>query len=108
MRFLVSDFLLPSTFIVRPGLGFSDCGEMGQQSLTYSFVARGTAFLAEHTEVAGNFNSITASRGSSPATKSFPHRGRIRDTYMEVIVSSNKNKNKKARCKFDHVQASCC
>ncbi|XP_042377192.1 uncharacterized protein LOC121970495 [Zingiber officinale] len=42
MRFLVSDFLLPSPFIVRPGLGFSDCGgEMGQQSLTYSFVARG-------------------------------------------------------------------
>ncbi|KAG6511114.1 hypothetical protein ZIOFF_029168 [Zingiber officinale] len=79
-------FLLPSTFIVRPGLGFSDCGEMGQQSLTYSFVARGTAFLAEHTEVAGNFNSITASRGSSPATKSFPHRGRIRDTVSSLVA----------------------
>ncbi|KAK7255925.1 hypothetical protein RIF29_29353 [Crotalaria pallida] len=31
---------------------------MGQQSLIYSFVARGTVILAEHTDFAGNFNDI--------------------------------------------------
>ncbi|URE36962.1 Synaptobrevin [Musa troglodytarum] len=33
---------------------------MGQQSLIYSFVARGTVILAEYTEFSGNFNSIAA------------------------------------------------
>ncbi|URE22401.1 Synaptobrevin [Musa troglodytarum] len=33
---------------------------MGQQSLIYSFVARGTVVLAEFTEFSGNFNSIAA------------------------------------------------
>ncbi|KAG6525750.1 hypothetical protein ZIOFF_015717 [Zingiber officinale] len=32
--------------------------EMGQQSLIYSFVARGTVILAEYTEFQGNFRSI--------------------------------------------------
>ncbi|PRQ41550.1 putative Longin-like domain-containing protein [Rosa chinensis] len=31
---------------------------MGQKSLMYAFVARGTVILAEHTEFSGNFNSI--------------------------------------------------
>jgi vesicle-associated membrane protein 72 len=33
---------------------------MGQQSLIYSFVARGTVVLAEYTEFKGNFTSIAA------------------------------------------------
>lgn len=33
---------------------------MGQQSLIYAFVARGTAVLAEYTEFAGNFTTIAA------------------------------------------------
>uniref|UniRef100_A0A2P2LS19 Longin domain-containing protein n=1 Tax=Rhizophora mucronata TaxID=61149 RepID=A0A2P2LS19_RHIMU len=33
---------------------------MGQQSLIYSFVARGTVILAEFTEFTGNFTSIAA------------------------------------------------
>ncbi|RRT68513.1 hypothetical protein B296_00009891 [Ensete ventricosum] len=33
---------------------------MGQQSLIYSFVSRGTVILAEYTEFSGNFNSIAA------------------------------------------------
>ncbi|RWW63761.1 hypothetical protein BHE74_00029048 [Ensete ventricosum] len=33
---------------------------MGQQSLIYSFVARGTVILAEYTEFQGNFTSIAA------------------------------------------------
>nr|KJB33094.1 hypothetical protein B456_006G056000 [Gossypium raimondii] len=33
---------------------------MGQQSLIYSFVARGTVILAEYTEFSGNFNTIAA------------------------------------------------
>ncbi|PKA61397.1 Vesicle-associated membrane protein 725 [Apostasia shenzhenica] len=33
---------------------------MGQQSLIYSFVARGTVILAEYTEVTGNFTSIAS------------------------------------------------
>jgi len=33
---------------------------MGQQSLIYSFVARGTVVLAEYTEFTGNFTSIAA------------------------------------------------
>lgn len=33
---------------------------MGQQSLIYSFVARGTMILAEYTEFSGNFNSIAS------------------------------------------------
>ncbi|XP_074570097.1 vesicle-associated membrane protein 721-like [Curcuma longa] len=33
---------------------------MGQQSLIYSFVSRGTVILAEYTEFTGNFNSIAA------------------------------------------------
>ncbi|WRX21491.1 Longin domain - like 4 [Theobroma cacao] len=33
---------------------------MGQQSLIYSFVARGTMILAEYTEFTGNFTSIAA------------------------------------------------
>ncbi|XP_042457919.1 vesicle-associated membrane protein 721-like [Zingiber officinale] len=33
---------------------------MGQQSLIYSFVARGTIVLAEYTEFTGNFNSIAS------------------------------------------------
>ncbi|XP_076958624.1 vesicle-associated membrane protein 721-like [Bidens hawaiensis] len=31
---------------------------MGQQSLIYSFVARGTLILSEHTEFTGNFTEI--------------------------------------------------
>ncbi|KAG6486555.1 hypothetical protein ZIOFF_055132 [Zingiber officinale] len=34
--------------------------EMGQQSLIYSFVSRGTVIVAEYTEFTGNFNSIAA------------------------------------------------
>ncbi|KAM3382315.1 hypothetical protein P3S68_007889 [Capsicum galapagoense] len=33
---------------------------MGQQSLIYSFVARGTVILAEYTELTGNFTSIAS------------------------------------------------
>lgn len=33
---------------------------VGQQSLIYSFVARGTVILAEYTEFTGNFTSIAA------------------------------------------------
>ena len=33
---------------------------MGQQSLIYSFVARGTVILAEFTEFTGNFTSIAS------------------------------------------------
>ncbi|CAA7054067.1 unnamed protein product [Microthlaspi erraticum] len=33
---------------------------MGQQSLIYSFVARGTVILAEYTEFKGNFTSVAA------------------------------------------------
>ena len=33
---------------------------MGQQSLIYSLVARGTVILAEYTEYTGNFTSIAA------------------------------------------------
>ncbi|XP_031505400.1 putative vesicle-associated membrane protein 726 [Nymphaea colorata] len=33
---------------------------MGQQSLIYSFVARGTVILAEYTELSGNFTSIAS------------------------------------------------
>ncbi|KAB2064954.1 hypothetical protein ERO13_A09G052400v2 [Gossypium hirsutum] len=33
---------------------------MGQQSLIYTFVARGTVILAEYTEFSGNFNTIAA------------------------------------------------
>ncbi|KAJ3702728.1 hypothetical protein LUZ61_006433 [Rhynchospora tenuis] len=33
---------------------------MGQQSLIYAFVARGTVILAEYTEFSGNFTSIAA------------------------------------------------
>ncbi|KAB1200673.1 hypothetical protein CJ030_MR0G006658 [Morella rubra] len=33
---------------------------MGQQSLIYSFVARGTVVLAEYTEFSGNFTSIAS------------------------------------------------
>ena len=33
---------------------------MGQQSLIYSFVARGTVILAEYTEFTGNFPAIAA------------------------------------------------
>ncbi|KAL6517087.1 hypothetical protein OROHE_017793 [Orobanche hederae] len=33
---------------------------MGQQSLIYSFVARGTMILAEYTEFTGNFTSIAS------------------------------------------------
>lgn len=33
---------------------------MGQQSLIYSFVARGTVILAEYTEFTGNFTSIAS------------------------------------------------
>lgn len=33
---------------------------MGQQSLIYSFVARGTVILAEYTEFTGNFTGIAA------------------------------------------------
>ncbi|XP_059632204.1 putative vesicle-associated membrane protein 726 [Cornus florida] len=33
---------------------------MGQQSLIYSFVARGTVILAEYTEFSGNFTSIAS------------------------------------------------
>lgn len=33
---------------------------MGQQSLIYSFVARGTVILAEYTEFTGNFTSVAA------------------------------------------------
>ncbi|KAK3414764.1 hypothetical protein EUGRSUZ_H00084 [Eucalyptus grandis] len=35
-------------------------GSMGQQSLIYSFVARGTVILAEYTEFTGNFTSIAS------------------------------------------------
>ncbi|PNY06902.1 vesicle-associated membrane protein 726-like protein [Trifolium pratense] len=31
---------------------------MGQQSLIYSFVARGTLILAEHSDFTGNFTTI--------------------------------------------------
>ena len=31
---------------------------MGQKSLIYAFVSRGTVILAEYTEFSGNFNSI--------------------------------------------------
>jgi hypothetical protein len=34
--------------------------EMGQQTLIYSFVARGTVLLAEYTEFKGNFTGIAA------------------------------------------------
>ncbi|CAL5413735.1 unnamed protein product [Camellia sinensis] len=34
--------------------------EMGQQSLIYSFVARGTVILVEYTEFTGNFTSIAS------------------------------------------------
>lgn len=33
---------------------------MGQQTLIYSFVARGTVILAEYSEFTGNFNSIAS------------------------------------------------
>lgn len=33
---------------------------MGQKSLIYGFVARGTVILAEYTEFTGNFTSIAA------------------------------------------------
>ncbi|KAL0368575.1 UNVERIFIED_CONTAM: putative vesicle-associated membrane protein [Sesamum calycinum] len=33
---------------------------MGQQSLIYSFVARGTVILADYTEFTGNFTSVAA------------------------------------------------
>lgn len=33
---------------------------MGQQTLIYSFVARGTVILAEYTEFTGNFTSVAA------------------------------------------------
>ncbi|KAJ0762575.1 putative Longin domain-containing protein [Helianthus annuus] len=33
---------------------------MGQQSLIYSFVSRGTVILAEYTEFTGNFTSIAS------------------------------------------------
>jgi vesicle-associated membrane protein 72 len=33
---------------------------MGQQSLIYSFVARGTVILAEYTEFSGNFTTIAS------------------------------------------------
>jgi hypothetical protein len=33
---------------------------MGQQSLIYAFVARGTVVLAEYTEFTGNFTTISA------------------------------------------------
>ncbi|PNX91357.1 vesicle-associated membrane protein 726-like protein [Trifolium pratense] len=33
---------------------------MGQQSLIYSFVARGTVILAEYTEFTGNFTGVAA------------------------------------------------
>ena len=33
---------------------------MGQQSLIYSFVARGTVILAEYTEFTGNFTGIAS------------------------------------------------
>ncbi|XP_031096672.1 putative vesicle-associated membrane protein 726 [Ipomoea triloba] len=33
---------------------------MGQQTLIYSFVARGTVILAEHTEFTGNFTGVAA------------------------------------------------
>jgi hypothetical protein len=33
---------------------------MGQQSLIYAFVARGTVVLAEYTEFTGNFTTIAA------------------------------------------------
>ncbi|RWV85753.1 hypothetical protein GW17_00052430, partial [Ensete ventricosum] len=46
---------------------------MGQQSLIYSFVARGTVIPAEYTEFSGNFNSIAAQcLSSSLATTSSP------------------------------------
>lgn len=40
--------------------GDRERSEMGQQSLIYSFVARGTVILAEYTEFQGNFTSIAA------------------------------------------------
>jgi hypothetical protein len=36
------------------------CEAMGQQSLIYAFVARGTVVLAEYTEFTGNFTTIAA------------------------------------------------
>jgi vesicle-associated membrane protein 72 len=33
---------------------------MGQQSLIYAFVARGTVILAEYTEFTGNFTTIAS------------------------------------------------
>ncbi|RZR98293.1 hypothetical protein BHM03_00027611, partial [Ensete ventricosum] len=42
------------------GWGLIGDREMGQQSLIYSFVARGTVILAEYTEFSDNFNSIAA------------------------------------------------
>ncbi|KAK7373680.1 hypothetical protein VNO80_07096 [Phaseolus coccineus] len=44
--------VVPSAAVVVPA--------MGQQSLIYSFVARGTVILAEYTEFTGNFTGVAA------------------------------------------------
>ena len=54
---------------------------MGQQSLIYAFVARGTVILAEYTEFTGNFPAIAAQclqrlpAGSSSASTGPDGRG---------------------------------
>ena len=53
-------FSLFSPFSLYPLVRFGQdsSSSMGQQSLIYSFVARGTVILAEYTEFTGNFTSI--------------------------------------------------
>lgn len=61
---LLSDFLHSTEAFLRDSwyldFGISGSTYMGQQSLIYSFVARGTVILAEYTEFTGNFTSIAS------------------------------------------------
>uniref|UniRef100_A0A9I9DZK5 Vesicle-associated membrane protein 726 n=2 Tax=Cucumis melo TaxID=3656 RepID=A0A9I9DZK5_CUCME len=49
-----------SLFLPLFQLGQYSSSSMGQQSLIYSFVARGTVILAEYTEFTGNFTTIAS------------------------------------------------
>lgn len=50
----------PLLFILCTFCNLFLCLEMGQQTLIYSFVARGTMILAEYTEFSGNFSTIAS------------------------------------------------
>ncbi|KAK9068724.1 hypothetical protein SSX86_012839 [Deinandra increscens subsp. villosa] len=60
--------------------GFGE-GEMGQKSLIYSFVARGTVIIAEYTEFKGNFTTVASQVESAGKQLPLGFLERVKDDF---------------------------